>query len=250
MTAERRAERLALVTGGAGGIGRAAALALGAGGARVILVDLGGERLAAAAGELRGTGIPVESLALDLADADAAGATLTRALDGRALDVLVASAGVALPEQPFELLALEQWDRLHAVNLRGAFVTARAALPALRRAVPSSIVLVGSTSGLAGHSRAAAYAASKWGLVGFGRSLALELAPEGIRVVTVCPGGTLTPMLASVYDDPSSAAEDVPDGRLASPQDIADAIVFVSSPQAAHVTGTELIVDGGRSAGI
>ena len=238
-----------LVTGAGSGIGRAAATRFATEGADVVAADIDGAHLTATMSELR-TGCAVIF--------DQSNETSVRELftdiDRRGpLDVVCVNAGVALPPTPLWELDAAQWDRIHDVNLRGAFLIVREAVPRLQARGSGSFVFTSSTSGLVGHPRAGAYATTKSGLIGLSRTLALEVAPYGIRSNCVCPGGVDTPLIRKVVADGTdtaiaAAGKAIPLGRLATPDDIAAAIAFLASADAGHITATELVVDGGSSA--
>ncbi len=244
--AARFAGRVALVTGGASGIGAATARALAQEGARVVVVDLDRERGAAVATACGG-----ELAVTDVADAAALTATVARAAaaHGR-LDILVSNA-FAAAAGPIAQLEPAAWERTLAVTLTPAFTALRAALPHLRGG--GAVVHVASVSGLAGDRGLAAYNAAKAGLVNFTRAAALEVAAAGVRVNAVCPGLVDTPALARALGRaPERAAAlgaAVPLGRLGRPEEIAHAILFLASDEASYVTGTTLVVDGGLTAG-
>jgi meso-butanediol dehydrogenase/(S,S)-butanediol dehydrogenase/diacetyl reductase len=244
--AARFAGRVALVTGGASGIGAATARALAREGARVVVVDLDRERGAAVATACGG-----ELAVTDVADAAALTATVARAAaaHGR-LDVLVSNA-FATAAGPIARLEPAAWERTLAVTLTAAFTALRAAVPHLRGG--GAVVHVASVSGLAGDRGLAAYNAAKAGLVNFTRAAALELAPAGVRVNAVCPGLVDTPALARALGRTPERAPAlgaaVPLGRLGRPEEIAHAILFLASDEASYVTGATLVVDGGLTAG-
>jgi len=173
------------------------------------------------------------------------------ALDG--LDVVVACAGVA-GRGTVEETTPGDWDRVFAVNTRGVYLTAKAALPHLRAAGGGAIVIVASQLGLVAASGVAAYCASKGAAIMLTRAMAVDHAPEGIRVNCVCPGPTVTPLLEEYF----AAAPDPDDerhryesaqahGRLIEPEEIADAVAYLVSPGATSAVGATLVVDGGYS---
>lgn len=246
--------RVAVVTGAATGIGAATAVALAADAWAVALVARRGDPVDEAAAVVRDRGVralPLESDVRDPAAVAAAADTVVTRL-GR-IDALVTCAGIG------RIAALEDtddalWDDTLATNLTGTFLWCRAALPHLRSS-RGVVVAVASTTALQGLPGRCAYAASKGGVIAFARTLAIEAAPD-VRVVSVSPGATLTSLVAQGYaaaEDPAAAAAQhaavQPIGRLSSPQEIAATIAFLCSPAAATVTGTNVVVDGGHTAG-
>lgn len=228
--------RRALVTGAARGIGRAVADRLEAEGARVVRLDvapLGGE------------------LAVDVGDEDALAAAVAGV---GALDIVVANAAVQLigADDRVDRLDLEVWRRTLDTNLTGAFLTAKHGARALLAAGGGSIVLVGSPAGSYGIARGLqAYAASKAGLIGLVRTMAADLAPEGIRVNAVHPGLTETPMNDWWTEEPELRARlvaGVPLGRAGAAEEIAAVVAFLASAEASYVTGAIWPVDGGLTA--
>jgi NAD(P)-dependent dehydrogenase (short-subunit alcohol dehydrogenase family) len=197
-TAGALADRVALVTGGGGGLGEALCRALAAAGARVAVADLrreAAERVAAAAG---GGAWP---LGLDVSDERAVARAVHEVVaTGGALDVLVNNAGVDRTV-PFEALDVEDWDRVVGVNLRGAFLMARQAFPLMRRRGRGHIVNIVSTAAKRAWANAAAYHASKWGLLGFSHALHVEGRPHGVKVTAVIAGGMRTPFLLERFPD-------------------------------------------------
>jgi NAD(P)-dependent dehydrogenase (short-subunit alcohol dehydrogenase family) len=251
--------RVVLVTGGAGGIGRATAEAFLDGGASVMLADRQDERLREAAAGLA-TGGAVAMVEIDVTRvADCARmveSTVTRF--GR-LDVLVNSAGVWV-EGPSEAMTEAEWDRVIDVNLKGTFFACRHAIPALTD-THGSIVNVASDAGLVGNAGAAIYSASKGGVVLLTKSLAVELAPRGIRVNAICPADVETPMLDSQAERYGGGD---PDGyrkallakypqkgaaRFLTAAEVAEAIVGIASPRMAPMTGAAIPLDFGMTAG-
>jgi glucose 1-dehydrogenase len=245
-----------LVTGAASGIGRATCLKLAREASlrgetgQVAAVDLRpSAALDSLLGELRELGAETLPLYGDMGTADAPARVVGEAADRfGGLDGLVSNAGVNRPG-PLVSYPVEDWDRLFAVNTRATFLLAQAAHPTLK-ATGGAIAIVGSMSGSNAHAGLGAYAPTKAAVIMLMRVLAQEFGRDGIRVNSVSPGMVRTGMTEAVYADPAIAAardELVPLGRVARPDDIADVIAFLLSPQARYVNGHDLIVDGGVS---
>ena len=241
------AERVAVVTGGASGIGEATARALAAEGARVVVADCDGARGARVAGEIGG-----RFEAVDVGDeaqvAHAIGETTSRL--GR-LDILIASA-FATAFGSIQSLGLAEWSRTLDVTLTAVFTGLRAAVLAMRQAGGGVVVNVASVSGLRGDRGLSAYNAAKAGVINLTRAAALELAPAGIRVNAVCPGLIDTPALQRALGRvPAREAvvrAAVPLGRFGRAEEVARAILFLASDAASYITGATLVVDGGLTA--
>jgi NAD(P)-dependent dehydrogenase (short-subunit alcohol dehydrogenase family) len=236
--------KVALVTGARGGIGLATARALAAEGAKLVLGDVAS--LDETVQELGVAPSDVVGVKLDVTSAADAEAAVRTALDtfGR-LDILVNNAGVGKPA-PLAEVTDELWDWIMDINLKGAFICARAAAPKLISG--GVIVNIASLAGRASSpSMACAYSASKAGLLGLTRHLAKELAPRGIRVTAVNPGVVITPLATDNYSSELLARtiEAVPLGRAAQPEEIASVVVFLASDAASYVTGASLDVNGG-----
>ena len=240
--------RTALITGGSRGIGRATADLLARAGARVAINYVRDEKAAnAAVREIRAEGGEAMALAGDVADVEQA-RQLVRdvvAAWGR-LDIVVLNAGI-WDEDVAGRGDVAVWDRTYAINQRGAYLVADAAVPHLERH-GGSIVFVSSTAGQRGEARHSAYAASKGALISYTKSLAAELGPRGIRVNAVAPGWVDTDMSAGVLSHPAERADIeriIPIGRIATASDIAGPILFLVSDLARHVQGEILNVNGG-----
>jgi NAD(P)-dependent dehydrogenase (short-subunit alcohol dehydrogenase family) len=217
--------RVALVTGGGGGLGAALGHALGAAGARVVVADI---RAAAAARVAEQIGPGAQALSLDVGDERAASRAVHAVLAAHGkLDVLVNNAGVDVTAS-FEALAVEDWDRIVGVNLRGPFLMAREAFPIMRRRGRGHIVNIVSTAAKRAWANAAAYHASKWGLLGLSHALHVEGRPHGVKVTAVIAGGMRTPFLLDRFPD-------LDPGGLQDPGNVAATVVFVLSQPDATV---------------
>lgn len=245
------APRQLIVSGGASGIGLAVARMAVARGARVALLDRDTVALAEA---VRLLGEAALALECDVSDAPAVRTAVDRAaqwLGG--VDALVNSAGIDALKS-LEATSDEEWARVLAVNLTGPMLVCRAALPHLRAAGGGSIVNIASGAGLRPLPNRTAYCASKAAVIMFGKSLAIETAADGIRVNAVCPGAIDTPLFRTSYenaDDPERALAEIREryalGRIAAPEEVAEAVLYLSGPGASYITGTALAVDGGRT---
>jgi 3(or 17)beta-hydroxysteroid dehydrogenase len=250
----RVADKVAVVTGAASGLGLAAASLLIDEGARVVLSDVAAEKGAAAAARL---GPRAAFKALDVTD----GAQWKRVLgeteaEFGGIDILVNNAGIALLKD-IEATSLEEWRQVHAINLEGPFLGCQHAIPAMKRRGGGSIVNVSSIAGIIGHHSLAAYCSSKAGLRLLTKSVALHCARRGynIRCNSVHPSFAATPMIDAMIEnarDPEKMREAVtraaPLGRLAEPIDVARTILFLASDESAFTTGAEFVVDGGATA--
>jgi NAD(P)-dependent dehydrogenase (short-subunit alcohol dehydrogenase family) len=247
------AGRAALVTGAAGGIGRASSRALAARGAAVLAVDLRDPSETAAL--IRDAGGRAEALALDCATEAGAEAMVARALDAfGSLHILHANAGISGPLHPDLAVGANAFAEILRVNLIGAWLAIRAALPHLRAG--ASIVCTASVAGLRAGAGGIPYSASKAGVVSLVQTTAAALAGSGIRVNAVAPGLIETPMTEPVYADARARGREARIGQLnplrrgGEAEEVAEAVAFLASDAASYVNGQVLVVDGGLSASL
>lgn len=247
----RLAGKVAVVTGGGSGIGRAVALRFGAEGAAVVVGDLVAENAETVAKEIEGAGGRAVGVGVDVSDPGQVEAMIDRGVaEFGGLDVLMTAAGVlsfgSAPETD-----PESWSRVIAINLTGTFLCARAAIPKMIERGGGSIVTVSSSTGAHDASPGnVAYVSSKGGVAMLTKAMAVDHAKDGVRVNAIAPGPTETPMLASVMtsDEMKAFGEAMPIGRLAQPEELAAAALFLASDDASYVTGAVFAVDGGQTA--
>jgi 2-keto-3-deoxy-L-fuconate dehydrogenase len=230
----------ALVTGAGSGIGAAVARRLATGGATVVLADLALAPAAALAGEL-----DAEAIELDVRDEAQVAPAMAN------VDVLVNVAGVGSTTTAPET-TIETWEDVFAVNARGTFLCCKHAIPGMAARGGGSIVNVASVAALVGLPRRAAYCAAKGAVVSLTRALAVDHVGDGIRVNAVCPGTVDSPWVRRLVEEAGESIEELrarqPLGRLGTPEEIAAAVAYLASEDAAFVTGTALVIDGGLTA--
>ncbi|WP_424447080.1 SDR family NAD(P)-dependent oxidoreductase [Microbacterium arborescens] len=243
--------KTALVTGAAMGIGHAVAERFVAEGARVVLADRNADAVAAAAAAL---GPLARAVTMDISDETAVAAAFAELeAAGWTPDVVVANAGVQLfgQDAPAADLDLDVWRRTIEVNLTGTFLTVKYAVRALLSRGGGSIILTGSPTAVNGEGRDfTAYSASKAGVHGLGRTVAAAYADRGIRVNTVQPAYTETPLVSAISDDPQSRAaivSRIPVGRAGTPADVTGIMVYLASDEGSFATGATFSVDGGMT---
>ena len=245
--------RTVWVTGAAGGMGASHARRFGALGDRVACWDRDADGVEAIAAEIRSSGGEAVPLTCDLRDWEEVAAAAGSAEDSLGPpSVVVANAGIILSGDSIEDLDPGEWVRVVDVNLTGAFHTAKAAVPRLRRAPQATLIMISSICGLTTSAGFGAYNASKHGVIGLMRTLANELGPEDITVNAICPGWVRTPMLGASIADAGGERSDLGKftsmsiiERLVEPEEVTDAVIWLASPGARMVTGVALPVDGG-----
>ncbi len=241
--------RRALVTGASSGIGLGCAVALAEQGAHVVLAARSAGRLSQACDAMRADGFSAEVLALDVGDVAATAAAVA---ENGPFDVLVNSAGLAR-HAPAAETTPQDFDAVAGLNLRGAyFVTQAVARGLIEAGKPGSLINVSSQMGHVGGVDRAVYCATKHGVEGFTKAMAIEWGPHGIRVNTLCPTFIRTPLTEATFADPERVAwieGKIALGRVGAVEDVMGAVAFLASDASALVTGTALMVDGGWTAG-
>ena len=253
----RLQDKVALVTGGAAGIGRGTCQALAEAGAAVAVTDIDSEACRTVAQEIADAGGRAVAWPLDVSD----GAAVSEVCDAVAekfgrIDVLVNNAGIAGPNKPTHEVSEEEWRRVIDVNVHGVFLCTRAVVPYLQQAGGGSIINLSSIYGIIGAPDLPPYHASKGAVRLMTKTDALLYAGDGIRVNSVHPGYVWTPLVENLAHDagqePGEFREQLaakhPIGRVGDPRDIAMGVVYLASDEAAFVTGSELVIDGGYTA--
>jgi 2-deoxy-D-gluconate 3-dehydrogenase len=242
--------RVALVTGARHGIGEGIALALAGAGAAVAVTSRAAEAVEPVATRIREHGVEAAALALEMTDPDSIEAAVAATVErlGR-LDILVNNAAISAHGDSADF-PVEEWDRILATNLRGAFIACQAAAPRMQDGGGGAIVNLSSPFARVGAVRRAAYSASKAGLEQLTRSLAVEWAPLGIRVNAVAPTTVITESRREYFRDPAvleARLAAIPSGRLAEVDDVTAAILLLAGRGGAMITGQTILVDGGYS---
>jgi cyclopentanol dehydrogenase len=248
----RLAGKVALISGGARGQGAVEAKLFAQEGAKVVFGDILDEQGKRVEAEIHAQGGDATYVHLDVTRAqDWQRAVQTAESQYGKLDILVNNAGIAI-RGTIEETSEEDWDRLMAINLKGVFLGTKYALPAMRRAAGGSIINISSGAGIApAPGTSAAYAATKGGVRLFSKATAVQHAKDNIRCNSVHPGPIDTPMVRGPQTDPARLAEltgRVPLGRLGTSEEIAYGVLYLASDESSYVTGSELVIDGGRTA--
>jgi NAD(P)-dependent dehydrogenase (short-subunit alcohol dehydrogenase family) len=241
--------KVAFVTGAASGIGRATAVAFAAEGARVAILDRSNDALRDTADAIRNAGGEVLVIACDISKPEEVEAAVARIVEtfGR-LDVAFNNAGVENKAARVAEIELDEWDRILDINLRGTFVCMKHELAQMAHQGSGVVINTSSGAGVRGVAGGAAYAASKHAIIGLTKSAALDYAKSNIRVNAILPGNIETPMMDRFTGGDIQKAIDLePVGRLGKPEEIADAVLWMSADLGAFVTGASISVDGGWS---
>ena len=242
----RLSGKVAVITGGASGIGEATCHRIASEGCHVAVIDIDGQGAQRVAEECASSGVSVQSLCADVSDEKQIEAAIGRVLSHfKKLDLLVANAGIEGPMRDFGDISVAEWDRIMAVNVRGAFLTVRSCIPTMRAQHSGVICMTASNYGQVATPHTTVYCATKGAVAALGRALAVELVPDGIRVNCVCPGNVDTPMFDRALAMPpveNPAQVKAAAGRMAKPEEIASVIAFLLSEDASYMTGAHVMV--------
>ena len=254
MAQKKFKNKIVFITGAGSGIGQAVALGMAQHGACVLVNDIADEQANHTVEKIIAQGGHGISIQADVSDGEQVFEVLNQAIKQYgAIDVLVNNAGIGGQSTLVKDISSDMWDRVMSVNLKGAMNCCRAVIPSMMEKGQGKIINIASLAARRMSKLGGAdYTASKYGLVGFSRHLAFELAGSGINVNVICPGATLTPLVKSKTTEKfrKEIADQIPLGRWIKPEDIAEAVFFLASEQSSMITGAVLDIDGGQLLGL